>query len=80
MEKKTYFSLFQEGSYLYTGRNSKTKKEAVESGIDYAMSDIPLSKKEQRLILELTTEEQERYLEGSTGIIVDEHEELLAEE
>lgn len=77
--KKTYFSLFQEDDYLATGLNSETKKEAVEAGIDYALSDLSLSKKERNLVLALSTEEQENYLMASANIRVDEHEEKQLE-
>lgn len=36
-----YFSIYdiQTQSYLYSGRNSKTKHEAIEAGIEYLTGD-----------------------------------------
>lgn len=74
-KKKIYFSLFQEGSYLATGLNSPSKKEAINAGIDYVKIDSTAPSRLERMSLK----DKEDYL-GGMGIIVDEHEEKMDEE
>lgn len=73
-----FYSLLQEGSYLETGKNSKTKKEAINDGIDYLTSDGSCSNPSK--LKRMSLGDKELYLNMSGGITVEEHGERLPEE
>ena len=77
MIKKTYFSLFQEDDFLYSGRNSATKKQAIDAGVDYVLSDNSNTEKENKQILALSDERKESWLNGAANITVEQHEEEM---
>lgn len=74
-----YYSILEMdsgGSYLHTGRNSKSKAECINDGIDFLYSDE--SSEEHELARLSSIETKENILLGA-GYIIDEHEELLPE-
>lgn len=74
-----YYSILEKdssGSYLHTGRNSKTKEECINDGIDFLYSDE--SDEDHELARLSSTETKENILLGA-GYIIDQHEEPLSE-
>lgn len=75
-----YYSLFQEGDYLATGLNSKTKEEAVNQGVEFIIGeDNEFSSAEQKKIREMPLGDKELFLAGCRDIVVEEHENLIEE-
>lgn len=70
-----FYSIYdnQVGRYLFSGRNSKTKAEAIEAGYDFLSSDFD---EEDRV--SLPKEEYEEILIG-VGLEVEEHEDEIDE-
>lgn len=75
---KTYFSLFQEGDYLETGKNSKTKKEAINAAVDYVTGSNMCSAPSK--LKRMSLQDKEAHLSAAFDIEVDEHSEPLPDE
>lgn len=73
------YSIFDKdkGDYLYTGLNSSSKKEAINDGIEFILSDGGTSA--PSLIKRLSYANKEQYLNGH-NLIVEEHSERLPDE
>lgn len=75
-----HYSLFQDGDYLATGLNSKTKEEAVNEGVEFIIGeDNEFSSAEQKKIRKMTLEDKELFLAWCRDIVVEEHEKLIEE-
>ena len=60
-------------NYLYSGRNSKTKEEAIESAWEYFVGGQDEFSEEE---LKQIAKDKEGFLR-SIGLIIDEHEEVV---
>lgn len=65
------------GDYLYTGLNSPSKKEAINDGIEFVLSDGGTSA--PSLVRRFSYVNKEHYLNGH-NLIVEEHLERLPDE
>lgn len=72
-----FFSILQEGDHLETGKNSKTKKEAINDAIDYLLSDGGSTAPSK--VRRMSLKDKEDYL-GSFDIYIDAHAERLPDE
>jgi len=74
-KKTTYYSVWdnQTGNYLYSGRNSKSKKQALDSAFEFwASGTTELSDKEIR---ELEKDKENWLL--TVGLIIHDHDEKM---
>ncbi len=73
------YSLFDrdKGDYLNTGLNSKTRKQAINDGIEFLLSDGGCERPSQ--IRRLSLDSKEAYLRGN-DLFLEEHSEKLPDE
>lgn len=76
-----YYSLqYSDGSYLHTGRNSSTREECINEGIDFLYDESQVDEKEDSEIAKNSSIETKEGILLDAGYSVDEHVELLEEE
>ena len=59
-----YYSLWDDqlNELMHTGRNSKTKTEVIEAGVDYLLGGSDFTDEERNIITNSTLEEKENFL------------------
>lgn len=70
-----YYSIFDGQDYLYTGLNSKTRRECVEEGVEFVFEDS----EEKDRIINSSVGTKEVFL-NDAGYTVHKHEEPIAKD
>lgn len=70
-----YYSLFQEDGFLETGKNSITKKEAINAGVEYVIDSNICSAPSK--LKRMSLKNKEAHLSSAFDIVVEEHKEVL---
>lgn len=79
MSKQKYFSVFDTDTkdYLHSGRNSKTKKEAINDGVEFILGGGDIMNPSQ--IRRMSLKRKEVFLRAER-LIVEEHDEKIPDE
>lgn len=73
-----YYSLqYSDGSYLHTGRNSTSKEECINDGIDFLYDESQVDEKEDSIYAKQASIETKENILMIAGYTVELHEELI---